>query len=177
MIDAVGYGKALYELSAENGTQDRVREELRVICEALEQQPQYITLLDTPAVGSGEKCRLLKEAFAGVEEMLCNFLCILCEKRAFYCLSACRRAYEGAYDQAHNILRATALTAKPMEERQKQALKQKLSAMTGKQVELDNRIEPALIGGIRLRYAGVQLDGSIQNRLETLRRNLAEAIV
>ena len=177
MIDAISYGRALYELSAEEGIEESVRDQLRVICEALEREPSYRNLMDTPAVSSEEKCCLLREAFAGAEELLCNFLCILCEKRSFYSLPACTKAFGAAYDEAHSILRATALTACPMEERQKAALVKKLSAMTGKTVELDNRIDPALIGGIRLRYGGVQLDDTIQSRLDTLRKSLAEAIV
>ncbi len=175
MIDVSGYARALYELAAERGTENRVREELQVICEALEEK--YITLMDTPAVGSQEKCALLREAFAGIDPMLENFLCILCEKRAFYRLPACAQAYNTVYDEAHNILRATAITAEPMKPSQSDALRAKLSAMTGRQVELENRIDTTLIGGIRLRYAGVQLEESIQSRLERLRRSLAETIV
>ncbi len=177
MIDAVSYGQALYELSAESSVADAVRDQLLVICEALEREPSYRNLMDTPAVSSEEKCSLIKEAFAGAEELLCNFLCILCEKRSFYSLPACRRAFDAAYDEAHAILRATALTARPMEDRQKEALTKKLSAMTGKTVELDNQIDPTLVGGIRLRYGGVQLDDTIRSRLETLRRSLGDAII
>ncbi len=177
MIDAKSYGQALYELSAEGNIEESVREQLRVICEALEAQPSYMTLMDTPAVGSGEKCRLIKEAFTGAEELLQNFLCILCEKRGFYALPTCKKAFDNAYDRAHSILRATALTACPMEARQKEALVRKLSAMTGKTVELENRVDPTLIGGVRLRYGGVQLDDTIRSRLDTLRRSLAEAII
>ncbi|MBR4308316.1 MAG: ATP synthase F1 subunit delta [Oscillospiraceae bacterium] len=177
MIDAVDYAQALYDLAAERGTEDRVRRELQIICQALQEQPDYTRLMDTPAVGSGEKCDLLRQAFAGVEEMLQNFLCILCEKRSFYRLPACAKAYEKAFDAAHNILRATAITATPMVKRQQQALCKKLSAMTNKTVELENTVDPTLIGGIRLRYEGVQLDDSIQSRLETMRRALAQTIV
>ncbi len=177
MIDAVSYGKALYEVAGEAGKEEILRQQLSVICEALEAQPSYMNLMDTPALGSGEKCRLILEAFGDAEELLRNFLCILCEKRAFYTLPACKKAFDNAYDEAHAIVRATALTAIPMEDRQKEALIAKLSAMTGKAVELENRIDPDLIGGIRLRYGGVQLDDTIQARLETLRKTLAGAIV
>jgi F-type H+-transporting ATPase subunit delta len=64
-----------------------------------------------------------------------------------------------------------------MEDRQKEALIKKLSAMTGKTVELENRVDPTLIGGIRLRYGGVQLDDTIRSRLDTLRRSLGDAII
>ena len=177
MIDAVSYGKALYELAEEACKAHILRQQLSVICEALEEQPAYVNLMDTPAIGSGEKCGLIGEAFGDAEELLRNFLCILCEKRGFYTLPACRKAYDNAYDEAHAIVRATALTAIPMEEGQKEALIKKLSALTGKTVELENRIDPGVIGGIRLRYGGVQLDDTIASRLETLRKALAEAIV
>lgn len=177
MIDAVSYGKALYELAGEAGKEDTLRQQLSVICQAVEVQPSYMSLMDTPALGSGEKCNLIREAFADAEELLRNFLCILCEKRAFYTLPACKKAFDNAYDEAHAIVRATALTAIPMEDRQKEALIKKLSSLTGKTVELENRIDPTVIGGIRLRYGGVQLDDSIQTRLEILRKALAGAIV
>ena len=116
-------------------------------------------------------------AFGDADELLQNFLCILCEKRGFYTLPACKKAFDNAYDEAHAIVRATALTAIPMEDRQREALIGKLSAMTGKTVELENRVDPGLIGGIRLRYGGMQLDDTIQARLETLRKALADSIV
>lgn len=177
MIDAVGYAQALYDLAAERGTEDRVRKELQIICQAVQAQPEYMNLMDSPAVGRQEKCELLLQVIAGVEEMLRNFLCILCEKRSFHCLPACTAAYEKIYDTAHGILRATAFTATPMVKRQHQALSKKLSQMTGKTVELENVVDPTLIGGIRLRYEGVQLDDSIQSRLEILRHSLAQTIV
>ena len=177
MIDAVGYARALYELSEERGAQERVASELQLICKAVREQPGYIHLMDTPAVGSGEKCGHIKEAFGEVEEMLLNFLCLLCEKRSFYRLAACERAFQEAYDEAHNILRAEAITAAPLREEQREALEKKLAAMTGRRGELENTVDLSLIGGIRLRYGGVQLDDSIQTRLETLRRSMAQTIV
>ena len=175
MIDAYAYGKALYELAAEEGRSEEIGAELRLIASAMEQG--YVNLMDSPAVSKEEKCGLLRSAFGKADQLLQNFLFILCEKRAFYRFSACVAAYFSAMDEAMNILRATAITARPMEERQKEALRRKLSELTGKQVCLETQIDAELIGGIRLRYEGVQLDGSLRSRLDALRRNLADAIV
>ena len=62
MIDTAGYGKALFELTAENGDDTQVHEELEVIRAAFRQQPDYVTLLDTPAIATEEKLALLREA-------------------------------------------------------------------------------------------------------------------
>ena len=177
MIDTAGYGKALFELAAENGSDTQVRGELETIRAALRAQPDYVTLLDTPAVGTEEKLALIREAFGAADPMVLNFLSLLCEKRALYQFSACADVYDACYDEAHDLLRATAFTAVPMQERQCDALKEKLSSITGKTVILTNCIDETLIGGIALRYGGVQLDDSIRSRLDKLRRSLSETIV
>ena len=59
MIDAAGYGRALYELSAEQGIEKTLGQQLEAVCGALKQEPRYITLMDTPAVGSSEKCAMM----------------------------------------------------------------------------------------------------------------------
>ena len=177
MIDAQGYGKALFELAQDNQNEAQVRNELLLVRKVLCENPEYITLMDTPAVSSEEKCRLLNTAFGSMDAMLQNFLSILCEKRSFFRFNACADAFCLAYDEAHNILRATAITAVAMSKSQEDALRTKLSELTGKNIELINRIDPSVLGGVTLRYAGVQIDDSIQARLETLRRSLAETIV
>ena len=177
MIDAQGYGKALFELSQENKTEVHVSRQIELVGDVLRQNPEYITLMDTPAISTKEKCELLHSAFEKIDPMLSNFLSILCEKRSFHRFHACAQAYFSAYDEAKNILRATAITAVAMKQRQCKALRDKLSELTGKNVELENRIDPSVIGGVTLRYAGVQVDDSIQSRLDALRRTLAETIV
>lgn len=177
MIDTAGYGKALFELSSENGTDETVRGELELVREALRRQPEYVTLLDTPAVAAEEKLGLLRQTFQGADPMLLNFLCLLCEKREMHSFSACADAYDVCYDEAHQLLRATAITAVPMLPRQCDALREKLEHITGKTVVLTNRTDESLLGGITLRYGGVQLDDSIRSRLDKLRRSLSDMIV
>lgn len=177
MIDARSYGKALFSVAAQEQTDTRVREELVLVRQVMERNPSYVTLMDTPAVATGEKVALLRAAFGAAEPMLLNFLCLLCEKRACYQLTACAQTYQDCYDAAHGILRATAITAVPLTPRQREALRTRLAELTGKTVELENPTQPSLVGGITLRYGGVQLDDSIRSRLDRLRRSLTETIV
>ena len=119
----------------------------------------------------------LLQAFSGASQELRNFLCLLCDRRALWQLPACLTAYEAAYDEAHGILRATAITAVPMQQRQREALCARLESLTGKTVSLTCRTDPTLLGGITLRYGGIQLDDSIRSRLERLRRSLSQTVV
>ena len=173
MIDAASYGRALFQLAEGDG----VLEELQLVRRALRENPGYVTLMDTPAVAGPEKHALLLQAFSGASQELRNFLCLLCDRRALWQLPACLTAYEAAYDEAHGILRATAITAVPMQQRQREALCARLESLTGKTVSLTCRTDPTLLGGITLRYGGIQLDDSIRSRLERLRRSLSQTVV
>lgn len=177
MIDTASFGKALYQLAAENGTDTAIYDELSTIRQVVREEPSYVTLLDTPAVSTDEKLTLIRQAFGSADQMVQNFLCLLCERHSMYQLERCIDAYDVCYDEAHNLLRATAITALPLSERQFAALQQKLSSVTGKEIVLENQIDPTLISGITLRYGGVQLDDSIKSRLDVLRRSLSATIV
>ena len=104
-----------------------------------------------------------------------NFLKILCEHGTLRELPGCARAYRIRYNAAHGILEATATSAVPLTEEQKTALRQKLEATTGKTIHLAAKVDKAVLGGIRLDIEGTELDGTVQNRLATLRRNIAAA--
>lgn len=138
-------GRALFQLAEENGCGDGVLEELQLVRRALRENPGYVTLMDTPAVAGPEKHALLLQAFSGASQELRNFLCLLCDRRALWQLPACLTAYEAAYDEAHGILRATAITAVPMQQRQREALCARLESLTrqDRQPDLPHRSHAA----------------------------------
>ena len=177
MINAAGYGRALFQLAQDNRTDDRIRQELELVRTALRQEPSYITLLDTPAVPKAEKLTLVREAFGGVAQELLSFLCILCEQRSMCSFFACADEFDRCYDEAHDLLRATAVTAVPMTDAQKTALTQRLAAMTGKQVILHNRVEPGVLGGVRLDYDGQRLDDTVSHHLDAVRELLSKTVL
>lgn len=177
MIDAAAYGKALFDLACPEGRDEIVRGQLHAAARAVTQTPGYVTLMDTPAVATEEKLTLLREAFGECDEYLRNFLCILCRERSMYALGDCCEAFDTAYDEHHGILRATAATAVAMSDAQRNALCDRLHALTGRRIVLENRVDPALLGGVTLRYGSVEMDDSIRGRLERLRRSLQETTV
>lgn len=176
------YGGSLYDLIAGEPTQldqtGALLEELDLVVGCLRQEPDYLRLLSTPGIPKRERCALLDEAFGGqVHPYLVNFLKILCEKGALRELPACARAYRSRYNQAHGILEVTATAAAALSAENEQALRQKLAAMTGKTIDLAVRVDPTLLGGIRLDLGGVQLDGTVRHRLDALRREIDGAVL
>ena len=173
-MNAAEYGKALFLLAKEENLCDRIKSEGEAIVTLLSQNPKYITLLDTPALPTAEKTQLLDQAFGHFHVHLLNFMKILVSKRAVYLYSRAYSAFMQAYDEDNNILHAHAVTAVALSDAQKQALVDKLCAITQKNVILKNTVDPAVLGGVRLQFDGVSLDSSIENQLQSLRKALKQ---
>ena len=162
------YGGSLYDLAAEEGLEARILGELDEAVALFKANPDYLHLLSTPSIPKKERCGLLDEALRDqVHLYVLNFLKILCE------LSGCARAYRVRYNQAHGILEATATTAVAMTEQQAKSLHEKLEKLTGKTIDLKTKVDPAVLGGIRLDIEGTELDGTVHSRLSALRRDIA----
>lgn len=172
------YGGSLYDLAAEEGLETRILGELDEAAAILKGDPEYLHLLSIPSIPKKERCALLDEAFRGqIHPYLLNFLKILCEKGTLRELPGCARAYRVRYNAAHSILEATAISAVALTKEQTARLQEKLEAVTGKQIDLKTKVDPAVLGGIRLDIEGTELDGTVQNRLASLRNNIAAATI
>lgn len=168
------YGGSLYDLAAEEGLDTRILGELDEVMTLLKANPDYLHLLSTPSIPKKERCGLLDEALRGqVHLYVLNFLKILCEKGTLRELPGCARAYRVRYNEAHGILEATATTAVAMTAEQEKSLHEKLEKLTGKTIDLKTKVDAKVLGGIRLDIEGTELDGTVQNRLATLRKDIA----
>ena len=179
MIAAEEYGRALFMLAqeaGEAGPSDYLCT-LEQVDALLQTKPEYLKLLDTPAVPIDERLGLIDEAFGVCEKNIINFFKILCEKYAFCHLHDCVKAYQKMYREVYAVAEVTCTTAQPLTEHQKETLYDKLFSMTGKEIILTCHVDPSLVGGMVLVIDGKQLDGSVKARLDTFRRNLAEIIV
>ena len=171
------YGGALYDLAAEEGRAGRILQEMKVLCDAFAQEPEYVYLLATPSLSKEERCKILDESFRGkIDGYVLNFMKILCEAGAIRLLPGCLRSYERRYDQDHNILKARAVTAVEMTQEQQEALRQKLSAVTGKTIRLTCRTDPDCLGGVRVEMDGQRLDGTVRRHLEDMNDLLSKAV-
>ena len=170
------YGGSLYDLAAEEGLEERILGELESVVSILKGNADYLHLLSIPSIPKKERCALLDEAFRGqVHLYVLNFMKLLCENGTLRELPGCARAYRLRYNEAHGILEATADSAVTLTPDQVKRLHEKLEAVTGKHIDLKTKVEPAVLGGIRLDIEGTELDGTVQNRLASLGRNIAAA--
>ena len=167
------YGGALFSLAAEEGLLDEILEGLEAVQKAFDENPGYLRLVENPAVKKDERLGLLDEALrGGVHPYVLNFVKILCERGMLASLPGSCAEYRDSPYEARGIPPVPAWTAAPLSEAQRKALTDKLAKTTGKTILLTCSVDAALLGGVRLTYAGRELDGTVQGRLAKLREAL-----
>lgn len=172
------YGEALYTLALEEGLTGAIGAELTVLQQSFAQEPDFIRLLSSPNLSKQERIRILDETLRGkVHEYVLNFLKILTEKGYVKHFGHCCTAYEELYNHDNGILPVTAITAVALSAEQAEKLTGKLSRITGKQIKLQNRIDPAVYGGVRLDYDGKRLDDTVSHRLDAVRDLLMDTVL
>lgn len=172
------YGEALYELAREEGVDEEILAQMELAVELFAENPQYPDLLSLPSLPKEERCGILDESLrASVHPYLLNFLKILVEHGTIRQLPGCEEAYRLRYNDDHGILEVTAVTAVPLDEELREKLHSRLEQKTGKRVRLRTKVDPAVLGGVRLETEGRLLDGTVRSRLDDIQALLRGAVL
>ena len=172
------YGESLYELAKDENLTGLIGEQLAALQQAFRQEPDFIRLLSSPNLTKAERCQILDDSFRGqVHPYLLNFLKILTEKGYMRFFSDCCDAFTDHYDLDNGILRVDAVSAVELSADQKDKLTEKLTRITGKNVALRTRIDPRVLGGVRLDYDGQRLDDTVSHRMDAIRDLLNKTVL
>lgn len=174
MADTVKeYGKALYELSREEGLENSFLGELRLIRGIMSDNPGYVTILSTPSIPRSERLQSIDKVFAGrIHEYICSFMKLMTKRGHSLYILPCFDEFERLWYQNSGIAIAEVTTAVPLNSEQKNALHAKLEASTGKSVEMRCSVNPSLIAGVSVTVDGVLLEGSVKAKLGSLKNAL-----
>jgi len=172
------YGEGLYTLAKEEGLDEAILQQLKVLSECFDAQPDYLKLLSSHDLPKAERVGILDGNFRGkVHDYVLNFLKILTEKGYIRHFSDCYKAYADRYCADRGILQVKAISAITLTDAQQEKLKTTLSRITGKTVELHCRVDASVLGGIRLQYDGYQVDGTLQTRLAEMEKRLKNTVI
>ena len=172
------YGGALYDLAAAENLTEEIFSQLKALSVSFAQEPDFARLLSTHSLPKTERCKILQDSFGGkVHPYVLNFLKILTEKGYVRHFADCCGAYRIRYNEAHNILPVTAVTAVALTPEQSARLTEKLEKLTEKTIELTNRIDAQVLGGVRLDFDGRSVDDTLANRLASISHLLNNTIL
>ena len=174
---AKAYGKTLYDLAVECECDERMLDELMTLQQAFVENPEFITLMNTPNLKKEERVKIIDDTFAGrIHIYLLNFLKIIAENGTAKEFVDTANQFRNENNWEHGIETVTVISAVALDAKQETELTDKLSKATGKTIQLEKKVDPAVMGGIRLQMEGLQLDGTVKNKLDAIRSRLLRTL-
>ncbi len=168
------YAKALAELAEEKKAIDKTRDDLAAFVGAIDAQPAMQKLFSSPVFTPDNKKAVIKELAAklGLQATTQRFVEHLAETGRIRYVKDVHEAFLALLSERQNRASVQLTTAAAINAGELAEIKKKLETLTGKQVDIDAKIDASLIGGAKARIGSVIYDGSIKNQLNKMRDQL-----
>lgn len=164
------YATALFDLAREAKSIDAVEASLVNIRQALAESPEFADLAASPLVNRTAASKAVAAAadVMGVDPTTKKFLGVLAQNRRLSSLTAIIRDFRALAARHRGEVTAEVASAHPLTDDQVKELKQALRTRVGRDVTLDLRVDPSLLGGLIVKIGSQMIDSSIKTRLNTL---------
>lgn len=164
------YATALFELARDERKLDAVSASLANLKSAMAESDEFRRLIDSPLIGRDEAVKAVAAAgpAIGLDPLTANFLGVLAKNRRLTQIGAVVRAFSQLLARHRGEATADVTSAHPLSADQIDALKAKLKQQTGRDVSIDLKVDPAILGGLIVKVGSRQVDGSIRTKLNTL---------
>lgn len=168
------YAKAVFDLSVAGGTLRQVAGELNAVHRAIGGlEPELRAFFEMPLVRREDKKRLIALAFAGrVSRPVVGLLNVLVDKRREQLLDAIVAEFNDLIDEHEGRIQARVTSARPIDADLAAELQAALEQRLARPVTLSQKIDPELIGGMKVNVGDRVLDGTLRRALLDLRRTL-----
>ena len=165
------YALALYEVAEEKGKVQEYLNDLREICDLIDNNKDFYEVVKHPQISTKQKKRVFINIFKGkIDEELLSFLLILIEKDRILFLKEKLKEMEKIHLDKLNVLQGIVKTTIPLEEYEYNSLVEKLEKKYNKDIILKKIIDPEILGGIYVRIGNDIIDGTVKTRLEDLKK-------
>jgi F-type H+-transporting ATPase subunit delta len=169
------YAEALFEVAKQKGKLDVIRDQLAQVADALESDRDLAVFFFSPYFSSAEKRDGIARAIAGAEPELTNFLELLVEKHRMPVIFRMRRRFDEMWAEENRQLDVTLTSAVELDPEVVERVGAEIERQTDRKVQLRSQVDGDLLGGLVLQVGNMVLDASIRNRLERLRKEVAQA--
>jgi F-type H+-transporting ATPase subunit delta len=170
------YATALFELALEEQALEQVAVDLNRFGEALDAFDDLVRLVKSPAFTAEEQGKALAAILEElkIEGLTKNFLLLVAKNRRLFAAPDMIRAFRAMLARHRGEVSASVTAATKLTEAQVTALKQALKAALGKQVMLEERVDPTLLGGLVVKIGSRMVDSSLRTRLNSLKVAMKE---
>ena len=167
------YARALFDSAREAGRTDEVGSDMAGLAKLQARDPAFLRFLVSPEVLTERKMEFIKDVFEPrLQEMVTNFLRLLVDKGRINHLPEMCEEFERMYEEHQGKLRAQVMTAIPLSEGQEGRLKSELDRITGRDIQLEQKVDPSVLGGVVVHLGNKIVDRSLRRGLRQLQEKL-----
>src|SRR5687768_7555255 len=165
------YADAAFEIGRADGTLDTWERDLAALREALGDE-QLRRLVEHPAIPFAEKEKVLTRVVSGVAREPLSLALLMIRRGRPGAIDAMVERFGELVRRERGISLAEVRTALPLDDEGRTAIGERLRALTGDRVEMNEVVDESLIGGVSVRIGDRLYDASVRSRLERLRARL-----
>jgi F-type H+-transporting ATPase subunit delta len=172
------YATALFELALDNKAVDAIKKDLDQFDALIAGSPDLNRLVRSPVFGADEQVKALGAILdkAGIKGLAANFLRVITTNRRLFAIRDMIRGYRALVARHKGEVTAQVTVAEKLNDKNLDALKSALKSVTGgKDIDLDVKIEPALIGGLIVKVGSRMVDSSLRTKLNSIKLAMKEA--
>jgi F-type H+-transporting ATPase subunit delta len=170
---AVKYSTALFNIVREKKLVDRAYEQFEQLDAVISADRTLLQFLLAPHILEDKKVALVKDVFGTrLEPLFLEFLLVLIDKHRIGFLHEIVREFRTLVEEARGIIKAAVTTAHPLVDEERTRLTERLEKKTGKTIELVEKIEPSILGGMIVILKDQIIDGSVRYKLSILKEEL-----
>jgi F-type H+-transporting ATPase subunit delta len=172
------YATALFELALENKAVDAVKKDLDQFDALVADSADLNRLVRSPVFDADEQLKALSAilAKAGIGGLAANFLRVITTNRRLFAVRDMIRGYRALVARHKGEVMAQVTVAEKLSDTHLDALKSALKSVTsGKDIDLDVRIDPAIIGGLIVKVGSRMVDSSLRTKLNSIKLAMKEA--
>ena len=171
------YASALFSLAQDARETDSVAEALARFDALIAESPDLERLVRSPVFSAADQLKALDAilAQAGIGGVAANFLRLVASKRRLFFIREMIADYRKLNDARRGVTRADVTSATALTDAHIAALKKSLRAATGgREVDLNTKVDPSIIGGLIVKLGSRMVDGSLKTKLNAIRLAMKE---
>lgn len=171
------YATALFELALEQKALDKVRTDLDRFDALVDSSDDLKRLVRSPVFSADEQVKALEPILqkAGIDGIAANFIKLVASNRRLFALPLIIRAFRALVAKHKGEVSASVTVAEQLSDAHLKSLKDALNAVTGKDVDLQVEVDPAIIGGLVVKLGSRMVDTSLRTKLNSIKTAMKEA--
>lgn len=171
------YATALFELARDEKSIDAVKADLDKFDALVTESADLKRLVRSPVFAADVQLKALTAVLdkAGISGVAANFLKVLTANRRLFAVADVIRAFSALVAKFKGEASADVTVAEPLSDKNLDALKVALKTVTGKDVALNVKVDPAIIGGLVVKLGSRMVDSSLRTKLNSIKHAMKEA--